>query len=158
VETGIAAIDMLIPVGHGQRELILGDRQVGKTTLATDILINQKGKDVIGVYVSIGQKVSDTAAIINSFKVNDVMDQVVMVVAAASDPAIVRFLAPYAGASIAEYFMEQGRKVIIVFDDLSKHAVSYRELTLLLRRPPAEKLILATSFMPIHDSWKELPN
>ncbi len=139
VETGIAAIDMLIPVGHGQRELILGDRQVGKTTLATDILINQKGKDVIGVYVSIGQKVSDTAAIINSFKVNDVMDQVVMVVAAASDPAIVRFLAPYAGASIAEYFMEQGRKVIIVFDDLSKHAVSYRELTLLLRRPPGRE-------------------
>lgn len=139
VETGVAAIDMLIPVGHGQRELILGDRQVGKTTLATDILINQKGKDVIGVYVSIGQKVSDTAAIINSFKVNDVMDQVVMVVAAASDPAIVRFLAPYAGASIAEYFMEQGKKVIIVYDDLSKHAVSYRELTLILRRPPGRE-------------------
>lgn len=110
VETGINIIDMLVPVGHGQRELILGDRQTGKTTLAADILINQKGKDVIGVYVSIGQKASDIAALISGFEAADVMDQVVMVVASASDSAVLRYLAPYAATSIAEYYMEKARK------------------------------------------------
>ncbi len=139
VETGIYAIDLLVPIGHGQRELILGDRATGKTTLATDILLNQKGKDVIGIYVSIGQKESDISSVVETFTEHGVMNQVVVVAASASSSPVLRFLAPYAGTSIGEWFMYRGKKVIVVYDDLSKHAISYREISLLLRRPPGRE-------------------
>ncbi len=139
VETGIYAIDLLVPIGHGQRELILGDRATGKTTVATDILINQKGKDVIGIYVSIGQKESDISSVVETLTEHGVINQVVVVAAPAASSPVLRFLAPYAGTSIGEWFMYRGKKVIVIYDDLSKHAVSYREISLLLRRPPGRE-------------------
>ncbi len=139
VETGIYSIDLLVPIGHGQRELILGDRATGKTTVGVDILINQKGKDVIGVYVSIGQKESDLSSVVETFTEHGVMDQIVIVAAPAAYSPVLRFMAPYAGTSIGEWFMYRGKKVIVVYDDLSKHAVSYREISLLLRRPPGRE-------------------
>ncbi len=139
METGILAIDSMFPIGRGQRELIIGDRQTGKTTIATDTIINQKGKDVICIYVSIGQKASTVASLAQSLKNHGAMDYTVIVGSFASDPAPLQYLAPYAGTAIAEYFMHHGRDVLIVYDDLSKHAVSYREISLLLRRPPGRE-------------------
>ena len=139
METGIKVIDALVPIGKGQRELIIGDRQTGKTTLAVDSIINQKGKDVICVYVAIGQKDSSVTALVDLFKKEGALDYTVIVNAGASKEGTLLYLAPFAGVSIAEYFMEEGKDVLIVYDDLSKHAVAYRELSLLLRRPPGRE-------------------
>ena len=134
LETGILTIDSMFPIGRGQRELIIGDRQTGKTSIATDAIINQKGKDVICIYVAIGQKASTVAKIVNTLRKNNAMDYSIVVSATASDPASVQYIAPYSGTSLAEYFMYRGKDVLIVYDDLSKHAVAYRALSLLLER------------------------
>ncbi|MCR5774320.1 MAG: F0F1 ATP synthase subunit alpha [Lachnospiraceae bacterium] len=139
METGILAIDSMFPIGRGQRELIIGDRQTGKTTIATDTIINQKGKDVICIYVSIGQKSSTVAALAQNLKNNNAMDYTIIVGSFASDPAPLQYLAPYSATAMAEFFMHKGKDVLIVYDDLSKHAVSYREISLLLRRPPGRE-------------------
>ncbi len=139
LQTGILAIDALAPVGRGQRELIIGDRQTGKTSIAVDAILNQKGQDVICIYVAIGQKASTVAKIRNTFQRYGAMDYSIIVSAFASDPAPLQYVAPYAGAAMAEYFMEQGKDVLIVYDDLSKHAVAYRTLSLLLRRSPGRE-------------------
>lgn len=139
VETGIKAIDAMIPIGRGQRELIIGDRQTGKTALAIDAIINQKGKNMICVYVAIGQKESKIARIVAKLKETGAMDYTIVVVAGASDPASLNYLAPYAGVAMAEYFMDQGKDVLCVYDDLSKQAWAYREISLLLRRPPGRE-------------------
>ncbi len=139
VQTGIKAIDALIPIGRGQRELIIGDRQTGKTALVIDAIINQKGQDMICVYVAVGQKESKTAKIVNQLQKHGAMDYTIVVSASASDPAALSFIAPYAGCAIGEYFMDQGRDVLVVYDDLSKQAVAYREISLLLRRPPGRE-------------------
>ena len=139
LETGILAIDSMFPIGRGQRELIIGDRQTGKTSIAVDTILNQKGKDVICVYVAIGQKASTVAKLVNTLKKMDAMDYTVVVSATASDPASLQYIAPYAGTAMAEYFMHQGKDVLIVYDDLSKHAVAYRALSLLLERSPGRE-------------------
>lgn len=139
LETGILSIDSMFPIGRGQRELIIGDRQTGKTSLAVDTILNQKGKDVICVYVAIGQKASTVAKLVGTLKAHGAMDYSIVVSAAASEPAPVQFVAPYAGTAIAEYFMHKGKDVLIVYDDLSKHAVAYRELSLLLERSPGRE-------------------
>ncbi len=139
LQTGILAIDALIPIGRGQRELIIGDRQTGKTTIAVDTILNQKDQDIICVYVSIGQRDGKTAQVIRQLKEGGAMKYTVVVTAAAAAPAAVQYLAPYAGSAVAEYFMDQGKDVLIVYDDLTKHAVSYRELSLLLRKPPGRE-------------------
>ncbi|MGN0181119.1 MAG: F0F1 ATP synthase subunit alpha [Candidatus Ornithomonoglobus sp.] len=139
LETGILSIDSMFPIGRGQRELIIGDRQTGKTSIATDTIINQKGKDVICIYVAIGQKASTVAKLVGSLRKYGAMDYTIVVSASASEPAPVQYIAPYAGAAIAEYFMYQGKDVLIVYDDLSKHAVAYREISLLLERSPGRE-------------------
>jgi len=139
VQTGIKAIDAMIPIGRGQRELIIGDRQTGKTAVAIDTIINQKGKDMICVYVAIGQKESKIARIVAKLKETGAMDYTIVVLAGASDPASLNYLAPYAGVAMAEYFMDQGKDVLCVYDDLSKQAWAYREISLLLRRPPGRE-------------------
>ncbi len=140
LQTGILAIDAMVPVGRGQRELIIGDRQTGKTAIAIDTIINQKNEDIICIYVAIGQKASSVAGIIDTLKRNGAMDYTVVVSSTASDLAPVQYLAPYAGCAIAEYFMyEKHKDVLIVYDDLSKHAQSYRAMSLLLRRPPGRE-------------------
>lgn len=139
LETGILAIDSMFPIGRGQRELIIGDRQTGKTSLAIDTILNQKGKDVFCIYVAIGQKASTIAKLVNTLKSNDAMDYTVIVSATASDPAPLQYIAPYSGTALAEYFMHKGRDVLIVYDDLSKHAVAYRALSLLLERSPGRE-------------------
>jgi F-type H+-transporting ATPase subunit alpha len=139
MQTGIKAIDAMIPVGRGQRELIIGDRQTGKTTIAIDTIINQKGKDVICVYVAIGQKESKVAQITEKLAQSGAMDYTVVVLAGVSQGAAKSFLAPYSGVAVAEYFMEQGKDVLVIYDDLSKHAIAYREMSLLLRRPPGRE-------------------
>ena len=139
METGILSIDSMFPIGRGQRELIIGDRQTGKTSIATDAMINQKGKDVICIYVAIGQKASTIAKIVSTLKKHGAMDYSIIVAATASDPAPLQFIAPYAGTAMAEYFMYQGKDVLIVYDDLSKHAVAYRALSLLLERSPGRE-------------------
>ena len=139
LETGIKAIDSMIPIGRGQRELIIGDRQTGKTVIATDTIINQRGKDVICVYVAIGQKQSTVAEVVDTLYRSGAMDYTIVVSATASDPAPLQYIAPYAGCAMAEYFMDRGRDVLIVYDDLSKHAVAYRALSLLIRRPPGRE-------------------
>ncbi len=139
VQTGIKAIDAMIPVGRGQRELIIGDRQTGKTAIAIDTIINQKGKDMICVYVAIGQKESKIARIVAKLKESGAMDYTIVVVAGASAPASLSYIAPYAGVAMAEYFMDQGKDVLCVYDDLSKQAWAYREISLLLRRPPGRE-------------------
>ena len=139
VETGITVVDALIPIGRGQRELIIGDRQTGKTALAVDTIINQKGKDLICIYVAIGQKQSTVAQVVGTLEKYGAMDHTIVVTASAADPAALQFLAPYAGCSMGEEFMEQGRDALIVYDDLSKHAQAYRQVSLLLRRPPGRE-------------------
>ena len=139
LQTGIKAIDSMIPIGRGQRELIIGDRQTGKTTIATDTIVNQKGKDVICIYVAIGQKESTVASIVEKLRGNGAMDYSIVVCASASEPAPMLYIAPYSGAAIGEYFMYRGRHVLIIYDDLSKQAVAYREISLLLRRPPGRE-------------------
>ena len=139
LQTGILAIDSMFPIGRGQRELIIGDRQTGKTSIAVDTMINQKGQDVICIYVAIGQKSSTVAQIVNTLKKYGAMDYSVVVCASASDPAPFQYIAPYSGTAIAEYFMSKGKDVLIVYDDLSKHAVAYRAMSLLLHRPPGRE-------------------
>ncbi|MCD8120550.1 MAG: F0F1 ATP synthase subunit alpha [Lachnospiraceae bacterium] len=139
LETGILAIDSMFPIGRGQRELIIGDRQTGKTSIAMDTIANQKGKDVICIYVAIGQKASTVAKLVNNLRLQDAMEYCVIVAATASDPAPLQYIAPYSATSMAEYFMHQGKDVLIVYDDLSKHAVAYRALSLLLERSPGRE-------------------
>ena len=139
LQTGIKAIDSMIPIGRGQRELIIGDRQTGKTVIATDTIINQKGQNVICIYVAIGQKQSTVAGVVDTLYRNGAMDYTIVVSATASDPAPLQYIAPYAGCAMGEYFMDKGRDVLIVYDDLSKHAVAYRALSLLIRRPPGRE-------------------
>ena len=139
VQTGVISIDAMIPIGRGQRELIIGDRQTGKTALALDTILNQKGKDLLCVYVAIGQKKSTVARNIAILEQNGAMDYTVVVVASADDPAALQYIAPYAGCSIGEEFMETGRDALVVYDDLSKHAWAYRQVSLLIRRPPGRE-------------------
>ncbi len=139
LQTGIKAIDAMIPIGRGQRELIIGDRQTGKTAIAIDTIINQKGQDVICIYVAIGQKRSSIAQTIKVLQDYGAMDYTIVVVASASDPTTLQYLAPYAGCAMGEYFRDRGRHVLVVYDDLSKHAAAYREISLLLRRPPGRE-------------------
>lgn len=139
VQTGIKAIDALIPIGRGQRELIIGDRQTGKTAIAIDTILNQKGQDMICVYVSIGQKDSKLRKLQTRLEEGGAMNYTIIVSAGASEPAALAYIAPYTGVSLAEYFMDQGKDVLIIYDDLSKHAVAYREISLLLRRPPGRE-------------------
>ena len=139
METGILAIDSMFPIGRGQRELIIGDRQTGKTSIAMDTILNQKGKGVICIYVAIGQKASTVAQLVNTLKKKGAMDYTIVVSATASDPAPLQYIAPYSGAALAEYFMYNGKDVLIVYDDLSKHAVAYRAISLLLERSPGRE-------------------
>ncbi len=139
LQTGIKAIDALVPVGRGQRELIIGDRQTGKTTLAIDTIINQKGNGVICVYVAIGQKQSTVASVVKRLEEAGAMDYTIIVAANASDSSALQFLAPYAGVTMAEHYMYGGKHAVIFYDDLSKHAVAYREMSLILRRPPGRE-------------------
>ena len=139
LQTGIKAIDSMIPIGRGQRELIIGDRQTGKTTIAVDTIINQKGKNCLCIYVAIGQKRSTVAQVVNSLTQTGAMDYTIVVSATASELAPLQYIAPYSGCAMGEYFMDQGKDVLIVYDDLSKHAVAYRALSLLIRRPPGRE-------------------
>jgi F-type H+-transporting ATPase subunit alpha len=139
VQTGIKAIDSMIPIGRGQRELIIGDRQTGKTALAVDTIINQKGKNLICIYVAIGQKKAQVARVVATLEKHGAMEHTVVVVASASEPATLQYIAPYAGCAIGEEFMEQGKDALVIYDDLSKHAWAYRQVSLLLRRPPGRE-------------------
>ncbi len=139
LQTGLKAVDSMVPIGRGQRELIIGDRSTGKTALAIDAILNQKGQDVICVYVAIGQKQSTVARVVRILQDRGAMEYTIVVSSSASEPAPLQFLAPYAGCSMAEFFRDQGRDVLIVYDDLSKHAVAYRAMSLLLRRPPGRE-------------------
>ena len=139
LQTGIKAIDSMIPIGRGQRELIIGDRQTGKTEIAIDTIINQKNTDVICIYVAIGQKNTSVVQLVNELEANGAMDYTIVVSASASESAPLQYVAPYSGCAMAEYFREQGKDVLIIYDDLSKHAVAYRALSLLIRRPPGRE-------------------
>ena len=139
LQTGIKAIDSMIPIGRGQRELIIGDRQTGKTTIATDTILNQKGKDCICIYVAIGQKRSTVAQVVDSLTAGGAMDYTIVVSATASELAPMQYIAPYAGCTMGEHFMYQGKDVLVIYDDLSKHAVAYRAISLLIRRPPGRE-------------------
>ena len=139
LQTGIKAIDSMIPIGRGQRELIIGDRQTGKTTIATDTIVNQKGKDVICIYVAIGQKRSTVAQLVENLTVSGAMDYTIVVSATASELAPMQYIAPYTGCTMGEHFMHQGKDVLVIYDDLSKHAVAYRAISLLIRRPPGRE-------------------
>ncbi|HXW01272.1 MAG TPA: F0F1 ATP synthase subunit alpha, partial [Anaerolineae bacterium] len=139
VQTGILAIDSMIPIGRGQRELIIGDRQTGKTAIALDAIINQKGKDLICIYVAIGQRQGQVAQVVGILERYGAMDHTIVVVAGASDPAPMQYIAPYAGCAMGEYFMDKGKEALIIYDDLSKHAWAYRQISLLLRRPPGRE-------------------
>ncbi len=139
VQTGIKAIDSMIPLGRGQRELIIGDRQTGKTALAIDTIINQNDQDLICIYVAIGQKLAQVAQVVATLERFGAMQYTIVVVAGASDPAALQYIAPYAGCAMGEYFMERGKDALVVYDDLSKHAWAYRQISLLLRRPPGRQ-------------------
>src|SRR5687768_10943713 len=139
LQTGLKAIDAMVPIGRGQRELIIGDRQTGKTAVAIDTIINQRGKDVICIYVAIGQKASTVAQVVQKLQENGAMDYTIVVNASASDPAAMQFLAPYSGVAIGEFFRDNGRHALTIYDDLSKQAAAYREISLLLRRPPGRE-------------------
>lgn len=139
LQTGIKAIDTLVPIGKGQRELIIGDRQTGKTAVALDAILNQKDEDVICIYVAIGQKESKVARFVETLKEHGAMKNTIVVSAPVSSPAVTQYLAPYVGCAMGEYFMDKGQDALIIYDDLSKHAVAYREISLLLRRPPGRE-------------------
>lgn len=139
VQTGIKAIDAMIPIGRGQRELIIGDRQTGKTTVAIDTIISQKGNDVICIYVAIGQKESKVARIVESLRQKGAMDYTIVINAPINNPAVLQYIAPYVGATFGEFVMSQGKDALIIYDDLTKHAAAYREMSLLLRRPPGRE-------------------
>merc|ERR1711904_585229 len=139
LQTGLVSVDSMIPIGRGQRELIIGDRQTGKTAVATDTILNQKGKDVVCVYVAIGQKAATVAQIVNTLEEAGSMDYTIIVAANADAPATLQYLAPYTGATLAEYFMYNGKHTLVIYDDLSKQAVAYRQMSLLLRRPPGRE-------------------
>ncbi|APG28213.1 F0F1 ATP synthase subunit alpha [Syntrophotalea acetylenivorans] len=139
LQTGLKAVDAMVPIGRGQRELIIGDRQTGKTALAIDTIINQKGQDIVCIYVAIGQKCSTVAQVVDKLRQHGAMDYTMVVSASASDPAPLQFIAPYTGVTMGEYFRDNGKHALIVYDDLSKHAVAYRQLSLLLRRPPGRE-------------------
>jgi len=139
LQTGLKPIDAMIPIGRGQRELIIGDRQTGKTAIVLDTIINQRGGDVICIYVAIGQKASTVAQVMKTLEEFDAMKYTIIVAANASDPAPMQYIAPYAGCAMGEYFRDRGRHALCIYDDLSKHAVSYREISLLLRRPPGRE-------------------
>merc|ERR1712127_1058940 len=139
LQTGITSIDAMIPIGRGQRELIIGDRQTGKTSIAVDTIINQKTENVVCVYVGVGQKASTVAQIVNVLDEKDAMAYSIVVRASANDPATLQYIAPYAGAALAEYFMYNGKATLIVYDDLTKQAMAYRQMSLLLRRPPGRE-------------------
>ncbi len=167
LQTGIKAIDSMIPIGRGQRELIIGDRQTGKTVIALDTIINQKGKDVICIYVAIGQKCSTVAQLVDTLTAAGAMDYTIVVSATASELSPLQYIAPYSGCAMAEYFMDQGKDVLIVYDDLSKHAVAYRALSLLIRRPPGREAYPGDVFYlhsrlleraaPLCPSWRRRP-
>ena len=146
LQTGIKAIDAMIPIGRGQRELIIGDRQTGKTAIALDAIINQKGKGVICVYVAIGQKASTVAQVVDRLAQFGAMDYTIVVCATATEPAPLQFLSPYTGVTMGEFFRDTGRHALCVYDDLSKQAVAYRQMSLLLRRPPGRERTPATCF------------
>jgi len=139
LETGVKVVDSLVPIGHGQRELIIGDSKTGKTSIALDTILNQRGKDTICIYVAIGQKRSSVARIAKLLNDKNCMEYSIIVAATASDSASLQYIAPYSGCAMGEYFMEKGLRVLLIYDDLSKHAVSYRQLSLLLRRPPGRE-------------------
>ncbi len=139
LQTGLKVVDAAVPIGKGQRELILGDRQTGKTAIAIDAIINQKGKDVICIYCSIGQQISSVTKVMNALKNHDALSHTILMVAGSEDPPGLSYIAPYAATSLGEYFMGKGKDVLIVYDDLTKHARSYRELSLLLERPPGRE-------------------
>ena len=157
LQTGIKAIDSMIPIGRGQRELIIGDRQTGKTAVALDTILNQRGGDVICIYVAIGQKRSTIAQVVKTLEEYDAMKYSIVIEASSSDPAPMQYLAPYAGCAMGEYFRDHGRHALCIYDDLSKHAVAYREISLLLRRPPGAKLIPATSSISTRACWSAPP-
>ena len=154
LQTGIKAIDSMIPIGRGQRELIIGDRQTGKTTIATDTILNQKGKDVICIYVAIGQKRSTVAQVVENLTLGGAMDYTIVVSATASELAPMQYIAPYSGCTMGEYFMHQGKDVLVIYDDLSKHAVAYRAISLLIRRPPGREAYPGDVFY-LHSSLLE---
>ena len=139
VQTGLKAIDSMVPIGRGQRELIIGDRQTGKTAVAIDAIINQKGTGVKCIYVAIGQKQSSIASVVRKLEEHGAMDHTIIVAAGAADPASMQFLAPFSGCTMGEYFRDRGEDALIVYDDLSKQAVAYRQISLLLRRPPGRR-------------------
>ena len=157
LQTGIKAIDSMIPIGRGQRELIIGDRQTGKTTIATDTILNQKNQNVICIYVAIGQKQSTVSQIVHDFERNGAMDYTIVVSATASEQAPMQYIAPYSGCTIGEYFMDQGKDVLIVYDDLSKHAVAYRAISLLIRRPPGREAYPGMCFISTPAFWSGQP-
>ena len=156
--TGLKAIDAMIPIGRGQRELIIGDRQTGKTAVAIDTIINQRGKDVICIYVAIGQKASSVAGVVQVLEEHKAMEYTVIVAAMANDPATMLYVAPYSGTAIGEEFMWQGKHVLCIYDDLSKQAAAYRQLSLLLRRPPAARPTPATSSTATAACWNAPAN
>ena len=158
LQTGIKAIDAMIPIGRGQRELIIGDRQTGKSTIATDTILNQKGKEVICIYVAIGQKRSTVAQVVSNLTLGGAMDYTVVVSATASELAPMQYIAPYTGCAIGEHFMHQGKDVLVIYDDLSKHAVAYRAISLLIRRPPTAKLTPATFSICTPVCWSVQPS
>ena len=139
VQIGLKAIDAMVPIGRGQRELIIGDRQVGKTAIAVDAIINQKGTGIKCIYVAVGQKASSVASVVRKLEEHGAMEHTIVVAANASDPAAMQYLAPFAGCTMGEYYRDRGEDALIIYDDLSKQAVAYRQISLLLRRPPAEK-------------------
>ena len=143
----------MVPIGRGQRELIIGDRQTGKTTLAVDTIINQKGKDVICIYVAIGQKRSTVATLVETLTKNGAMDYTMVVAATASEASPLQYIAPYSGCAMGEYFMNKGKHVLIIYDDLSKHAVAYRALSLLIRRPPGREVLREMYSTSTPDFW-----
>jgi len=158
MQTGIKAIDAMIPIGRGQRELIIGDRQTGKTAVAVDTIINQKGQNMFCFYVAIGQKQSTVARVVDKLNQFGAMEYTTVVAANASDPAPLQFLAPYTGVTMGEYFRDNGKHALMVYDDLSKQAVAYRQLSLLLRRPPGREAYPGTSSTSTAGSWSAPPS
>ena len=158
VQTGITAIDSMIPIGRGQRELIIGDRQTGKSSVAIDTIINQKSEDVVCVYVAIGQKASSVAAVVNTLEERGALGYTIIVAANADDPATLQYIAPYTGAALAEYFMYKGKATLCIYDDLTKLASAYRQMSLLLRRPPGREAYRVTYFTYTRAYWKEQRN